>query len=134
MPEENSNSGDAPDSDDRTSNDPTTDDDTTGDPTTEGGTTDDRTSEAPRFVRYRVRRSPNLRAFLGTGAVLGMIVGIVVAVVGPDSRCEGVPGRACQGTFEPSASLAYFLVLGALAGIAVAAAVAAVVDSRATRR
>lgn len=92
--------------------------------------------------RYRVRRSPNLWAFLVTGAFLGAIVGFTLDYLGPDGCSGGAPGRSgvgavverCTEPYAPGVSLAYFLVLGALAGIAVAATLVAVLDKALSRR
>lgn len=78
-------------------------------------------------VRYRVRRSPNVWAFLVTGAFLGALVGFSVDYFGPDG-CAKVQGVGCTAPYSPGASLAYFLVLGALAGVAVAATLAVALD------
>lgn len=77
-------------------------------------------------LRYRVRRAANIPAFLVTGALFGMGVGFLIDYAGPDERCPA--GATCQLAYEPSVSLAYFLVLGALAGIAVGGTLVVLVD------
>lgn len=41
--------------------------------------------ERQRVVRRPVRRTPNFLRFIITGAVIGFIVGAVIATTGPDS-------------------------------------------------
>jgi hypothetical protein len=77
--------------------------------------------------RYRVRRAPNIWAFLVTGAVVGALVGFSVDYFGPDG-CAKAAGAGCTAPYSPGVSLAYFLVLGAMAGVAVAATVVVAVD------
>ena len=84
-------------------------------------------AEDDTVYRYRVRRVPNIWAFLVTGALVGAIVGFVLDFLGPDG-CATTSSGSCTAPYSPGVSLAYFLVLGALAGIAVAATVVVAVD------
>lgn len=40
----------------------------------------------PRVVRRRVRRAPDFRRFIITGAIVGLIVGVIIANTGPDAQ------------------------------------------------
>ncbi|GAB78992.1 hypothetical protein SAMN05421595_0207 [Austwickia chelonae] len=91
----------------------------------------------PQVVHLRTRRTPKISSFLVTGAVLGMALGVLIDYVGPDSRCGeagSAAAAACRAGYEPTVSLFYFLVLGALAGIGVAASVAVGLDWFLNRR
>lgn len=85
------------------------------------------TASGPGVYRYRVRRAPNIWAFIVTGAFLGAIVGVVIDYAGPNG-CARVAEQGCTAPYDPGVSLAYLLVLGALAGIAVAATLAVLLD------
>lgn len=67
----------------------------------------------PRVVRRRVRRAPDFRRFMITGAIVGLIVGVIIANSGPDS--QGYSSRT--GAALIGGVLAAF---GALAGAIVA--------------
>lgn len=67
----------------------------------------------PRVVRRRVRRAPDFRRFIITGAIVGFIVGAIIASGGPD--IQGYSDRT--GVALIGGVLA---ALGALAGAVVA--------------
>ncbi len=70
-------------------------------------------------VRYRVRRAPKFRAFLLTGAILGLVIGVLIDVLGPtDPRIQA------------TSSLAFFAVVGAAVGACLAAIIAVLLDRR----
>ncbi len=96
----------------------------------------DQPEPASGATRLRVRRAPRLPVFLGVGVVLGMITGFLIDYLGPDPRCAELPPSAgpCVASYDVGASLAYFLVLGALAGLAVGATVAVIVERAMERR
>lgn len=81
-----------------------------------------RVNDKPRTIRREVRRDPNFMAFLVTGAVVGLVAGALVAVVGPSSPMYG-------GTQAFGYLAVVFAGLGALAG----GLVFAVLDRRAER-
>jgi uncharacterized membrane protein YphA (DoxX/SURF4 family) len=62
-------------------------------------------------------RTPNFTRFLLVGAVLGFVVGAAIAVIGP---------RA--GNYSTNTAIGYLGVLGAVIGLALAGAVALVLD------
>ncbi len=75
------------------------------------------TDAAP--VRYRIRRAPKFRAFLLTGALLGLVVGVLIDLLGPtDARIQA------------TSSLAFFAVVGASVGAFLAAIIAVLLDRR----
>ncbi|WP_116115158.1 hypothetical protein [Austwickia chelonae] len=91
----------------------------------------------PQAVPLRTRRAPKLTSFLATGAVLGMALGVLIDYLGPDTRCGdagSAAAAACRASYEPTVSLFYFLVLGALAGIGVAASIAVALEWFLNRR
>ena len=67
----------------------------------------------PRAVRRRVRRAPDFRRFIITGALVGFVVGVIIANSGPD--VQGYSSRT--GAALIGGVLAAF---GALAGAVVA--------------
>ncbi|MBB2894188.1 hypothetical protein [Flexivirga oryzae] len=52
---------------------------------TEQGKPDEQDDARERVVRYPVRRTPNFLRFIITGAVLGFIVGAIIATSGADA-------------------------------------------------
>ncbi len=84
-------------------------------------------------VRYRVRRAPNIAAFLITGALLGAFAGLTLDVFGPNSRCA--PGDAgCVSPFQAGSTMGYLVMLGTLIGLALAAVVFVIVERFMRRR
>ena len=71
--------------------------------------------------RVRGYRTPRYPVFLVTGAVLGLLVGVGIAVLGGSS--------AEQGSATPAGVLGYFSAFGALFGALLAGALAVVVES-----
>jgi hypothetical protein len=69
--------------------------------------------QEPRVVRRRVRRAPDFRRFMITGALVGLVVGVIIANTGPDA--QGYSART--GAALIGGVLA---ALGALAGAIVA--------------
>jgi hypothetical protein len=67
----------------------------------------------PRVVRRRVRRAPDFRRFTITGAIVGLIVGVIIANGGPN--IQGYSDRT--GIALIGGVLAAF---GALAGAVIA--------------
>lgn len=85
------------------------------------------------MLRYRVRRAPNIAAFLIAGAVLGAVAGLALDLFGPNSGCA--PGDAgCVAPFQAGSTLGYLVVLGTLIGLALAAVVVVVVERVMDRR
>ncbi|TWP38956.1 hypothetical protein [Leekyejoonella antrihumi] len=74
--------------------------------------------------RRRVRRAPNLVAFLLTGGVIGVIVGAVIAAVGADSATSN---------YSHSTSIGFFAVIFGALGVLVAAVVALIIEKVMTR-
>jgi hypothetical protein len=70
-----------------------------------------------RHPRATMRRAPRYRAFIGSGAVTGAVIGVVLTVVFPD-----------DGNFSTGAVLGYLAVTLALLGALIGAAVAVVVE------
>lgn len=66
-----------------------------------------------RLVRRRVHRQPNFVGFIATGAVVGLVIGVIVANGGPD--IQGYSTRT--GVALIGGVLA---AIGALAGVIVA--------------
>ena len=62
-------------------------------------------------------RTPNFTRFLIVGAVLGFVVGAIVAVVGPQA-----------GNYTTNTAVGYLGALGAVLGLALGGVVALVVD------
>lgn len=83
--------------------------------------------EPRRVTRYRVRRTPRFAAFLITGGILGAILGFVVNLVGPDSRCAP-QDPSCIAPYQAGSTLGYLVTVGILVGIGVGAIVAVVLD------
>lgn len=79
--------------------------------------TPDRPAAAP--ARYRLRRAPRFGPFLLTGAVIGIIAGVLVDLLGP-----AAPG------IDSTSALAFFAVIGGLVGTLLAAIVAVLLDRR----
>lgn len=79
--------------------------------------TPDRPPGAP--VRYRFRRAPRFGPFLLTGAVVGVVTGVLVDLLGP-----AAPG------VDSTSALAFFAVVGGLVGALLAALVAVLLDRR----
>jgi integral membrane sensor domain MASE1 len=67
----------------------------------------------------QVRSRPNFGAFIGTGAALGVILGLVLDRFGPNTP-----------QVEALSSTAFFVVLGAFVGGLLGAVVAVLVDRR----
>lgn len=70
-------------------------------------------TQTTRVETLRVRRAPNLVAFLITGGVIGAVVGLIIGVVGPGSVYY--TRGAVVGFF-----LMLFLILGATLGAVLA--------------
>jgi hypothetical protein len=69
--------------------------------------------------RGKVRRPPSFPAFLGTGAVVGLMVGFVVSLVGPvDPR------------YDPLAALGFLGLICACLGLLVGGLIAVLLDRR----
>ena len=82
-------------------------------------------SEEPRRIDLAARRrAPRFRAFLLTGAVAGVVLGLLVALIAPGGEDSAFAGRTVAGFLAMAMGL-----LGALAG----GVVAVVVDRRSTR-
>lgn len=62
-------------------------------------------------------RTPNFTRFLVVGAILGLAVGAVIGVVGPQA-----------GNYSTNTAVGYLGALGAVLGLAVGGAVALVID------
>lgn len=71
---------------------------------------------------YRVRRNVKFRSFLFTGAVLGFLIGAVIAAIGPSSP------RVSGGS-----ALAFMGMVGALIGTLIGGLVAVLFDRRLDR-
>jgi tetrahydromethanopterin S-methyltransferase subunit C len=67
----------------------------------------------------KIRRAPNIPAFLLTGGVLGLVLGVLLAVMGhADSR------------YNLPAELAFFGLIGAAFGVLVGGIVAVLLDRK----
>jgi hypothetical protein len=82
---------------------------------------------APARMAYRggmsqppkIRRAPNIPAFLLTGGVVGLVLGILLAVMGHnDSR------------YDAPAALAFFGLIGAAFGVLIGGVVAVLLDRK----
>jgi hypothetical protein len=62
-------------------------------------------------------RTPSFKFFLVTGAVLGFVVGAVVAITGPDAS-----------NYSSGTAIGYLGVLGAVIGLALGGGIALLVD------
>jgi hypothetical protein len=62
-------------------------------------------------------RTPNFTRFLLAGAVLGFVVGAIIAIIGPQA-----------GNYSTNTAIGYLGVLGAVIGLALAGAVALLLD------
>ena len=78
-----------------------------------------RTSLRLAPVTDGARRTPKFTRFIGTGAVIGFIVGAAVAILGAPAPAYGV-----------NAQLGYFGVLGAALGALIGGVVAVLLDRR----
>lgn len=101
----------------------------------------DPADDRPYLYRYPVRRTPNVKAFLVTGALLGVLAGLLINQFGPGSHpvCPDVKSaaQACRdaaAAYQPSSGLQYLLVLGAGVGVLGAGIAAAVLDRIWSRR
>ena len=85
---------------------------------------DEEQQPAPSTARSAPRAycSPRYSVFLLTGAVLGAVAGLALAVLGAAPTASGGAG-----------ALGYFAALGALVGVLLAGTVAVVVESVANR-
>ncbi len=72
-------------------------------------------------VRVRLRRAPRFGAFTLSGALLGLLVGGAVAVLGPDQT---------QTDFSPATAAGYLGAIGLVLGAVIGAAVAVLLDRR----
>jgi hypothetical protein len=79
-------------------------------------------SEYPSVVsdqQRKVRRTPRFTAFLATGGVVGLLVGVVAGVVGhPDTR------------YDTAAALGFLGLICASLGVLVGGVVAVLLDKR----
>ena len=67
----------------------------------------------------KIRRAPNIPAFLLTGGVVGLVLGILVAVMGhPDGR------------YDVPAALAFFGLIGAAFGVLIGGIIAVLLDRK----
>lgn len=71
----------------------------------------------------RLRRAPNPLAFLITGAVLGGLAGVLVALLGPASLY-----------YTRGAVMGFFLVIGLIVGSGVGSVVALIIDRISRKR
>ncbi|HVN12721.1 MAG TPA: hypothetical protein VMT69_11555 [Kineosporiaceae bacterium] len=73
---------------------------------------------APAPVRVRIRRAPRYRSFVLSGAVVGVLAGVIISMVlrDPDTR------------FSPSTVTGYLAAIGLLLGGLLGAAVAVLVE------
>ncbi len=78
-------------------------------------------TDRPVARQVRAYRTPRYSVFLVTGAVLGLAVGIAVAVLGGSS--------ADQGSATAGGVLGYFVAFGTLFGALLAGTLAVVVES-----
>ncbi len=93
----------------------------------------DVTHQTPGVTRRRVRRTPHIPAFLITGALLGAVLGIVVDVVGPDSRCSPTDS-GCVAPYQAGSTLGYLVTVGIILGIGLGAIAAVVLERLWDRR
>lgn len=77
-------------------------------------------AEPSPATSYRVRRAPLYRPFIATGFVLGAVLGVVLAVLGPDME-----------KFSRNAQAGYLGALFGLLGAALGGFVAVLLDRRA---
>lgn len=86
-----------------------------------------------RVVRYRLRRTPNIAAFLIAGGLLGAILGLVVDLVGPDSRCAPAD-PSCVAPYQAGSTLGYLVTAGIIVGVGIGAIAAVILDRLWDRR
>ncbi len=64
------------------------------------------------------RRTPNFLRFLITGGVLGIIVGVIVSVTGPDAK-----------DYDAGTQIGYLAAFGLLIGLGVSGLIAIAIDA-----
>ena len=67
----------------------------------------------------KIRRAPNIPAFLLTGGLVGLVLGILLAVMGHDDTRYDVP-----------AELAFFGLIGAAFGVLIGGIIAVLLDRK----
>jgi hypothetical protein len=67
----------------------------------------------------KIRRAPNIPAFLLTGGLVGLVLGILLAVMGHDDTRYDVP-----------AALAFFGLIGAAFGVLIGGIIAVLLDRK----
>jgi hypothetical protein len=67
----------------------------------------------------KIRRAPNIPAFLLTGGVIGLVLGVLASVLGNDDT-----------RYDMAAAVAFFGLIGAALGVLVGGIVAVLLDRK----